>query len=107
VDGRFFYFQMRAELQTVLTLARTLDAAEVADFLGDLETIRVVALGVLMKPQPAPLDELLDIKECARRMHTSKDWLYRHSDKLKFARRVGRKLLFSSAGLNDYLRKSR
>jgi excisionase family DNA binding protein len=51
-------------------------------------------------------DCLLDVSEAAKRMHCSRDYLYRHSHRLPFARRVGRKLLFSSNALDLYLIKA-
>jgi hypothetical protein len=99
--------RMRPELQLALDQAKTLAVEDVPGFLADLEHVRVVALSVLMKPAPAPMDELLDVAECAARMHVGKDWLYRNSSKFKFARRIGRKLLFSSSGLDAFLRKQR
>jgi hypothetical protein len=53
--------------------------------------------------QPAGADELLPIEEASRRMGVSKDYLYRHGAELPFTRRVGRKLLFSSLGIERYI----
>lgn len=99
---------MRKEFEFALDLAKTLAVAELPELLGDLEHVRTVALARLMSPAvEARPDELLNIKECAERMHVSTDWLYRNAANFKFARRIGRKLLFSSSGLDLYLRKSR
>jgi hypothetical protein len=96
---------MRTELQFALDLARTLDAAEVARFLADIEEIRVTALGVLMRPAPAPpQDELLTVAECAARMKVSREYVYQNSAEWKFARRIGRSLRFSSKGLDAFLK---
>jgi hypothetical protein len=95
---------MRSELQTALRLAESLSIEEVAAFLGELEQIRVTALARLSAPAPAPRpDELLDVGATARRLGVSQDYLYRHQKKFPFARRIGRKLLFSSVGLEKFL----
>src|SRR5579862_3853460 len=98
---------MRSEFENILAIARTLTVEDVAAFLADLECVRISALGVLMRPAaPAP-DQNIGVAETAKRMGVSKNWLYRNSAKFKFARRIGRKLLFSSAGLDSYLKKLR
>jgi hypothetical protein len=99
---------VRRELETVLLLARNLPAADLPEFLGQLETIRVTALARITTPTPAAKpDELLSVEQTAQRLHCSPDYLYRHHARLPFARRVGRKLLFSSVGLDAYLKKTR
>jgi len=98
---------MRPELEVALELARELDAADLPYFLGELETVRVMAQARLASPPvPAPPDQLLDCEQAAARLHLSKDYIYRHSAKFG-ARRIGRALRFSSAGLDAYLKKSR
>jgi predicted DNA-binding transcriptional regulator AlpA len=44
-------------------------------------------------------DRLLAVPEAAERCGLSPDWLYRHAATLPFARRIGRTLRFSEAGL--------
>ena len=96
---------MRRELEPVLEIARTLAADELPALLGELETIRVVALARIMTPRVVPDDALLDIAEAAKRLHVGVDYLYRHHERLPFARRIGKRVLFSSVGLNAYLLK--
>jgi excisionase family DNA binding protein len=99
---------MRQELESALDAAKTLTVSELPELLGDLEQIRAVAMARLMTPTIAARpDELLSVEQTAARLNVSEDYLYRHSTKFKFARRIGRKLLFSSSGLDAYLRKSR
>jgi excisionase family DNA binding protein len=50
---------------------------------------------------------LIDVQEASRRLGVSTDYLYRHHHKFPFTRRVGRKLLFSSLGVGQYLRQRR
>jgi excisionase family DNA binding protein len=48
----------------------------------------------------------VNVKEAADRLGVSREYLYRNHDKFSFARREGRKILFSSNGLDAHLRKS-
>ena len=50
-----------------------------------------------------PRDCLLTAQDVHALTTMSVDWLYRHADALPFARRVGRKVLFSEAGLTKWL----
>ena len=52
-------------------------------------------------------DANLDVKEAARRLGVSTDWLYRHADRLPFALRIGRRRLFSAHGLERWNRQRR
>jgi excisionase family DNA binding protein len=97
---------MRDELQIVLTAAQELPAGELPHLLGELEEIRCTAMARLTAPtQPSGADELLSVEEASRRLGVSQDYLYRHSSELSFTRRIGRKLLFSSSGINQYIRR--
>jgi hypothetical protein len=99
---------LRPELQPALDLATTLARSDLPSFLGAVEEIRVVALARLASPPvEARLDQLLDVPQAAARLNVSENYLYRNSRRLPFTRRVGRKLLFSSSGLDLYLKKSR
>jgi excisionase family DNA binding protein len=99
---------MRLELQPALELARELPAAELPHLIGELAEIRAVALSRLAAPAAqASTDRLLDVAEVASVLHVSEDYLYRHSRRLPFARRIGRRLLFSASALDNYLRKQK
>jgi hypothetical protein len=101
---------MRRELESGLDLAKTLPPEELPRLLGELAEITATATARLVAPAvQAKPDELLDVEQAAARINGSPDYLYRHHKKLPFTRKdkVGRKLLFSSAGLDAYLRKSR
>jgi excisionase family DNA binding protein len=100
--------QVRDELQGALIQARTLEPEELPRLLGELEEVRATALARLSAPAPvAPTDELLDMPEAAARLSLSPDYLYKHAKELPFTRRVGRRVLFSSAGIDAYLKRSR
>jgi excisionase family DNA binding protein len=99
---------MRNELQAALHLAETSSLGEIPALLGELEQIRVTALARLSVPVAAgPPDELLDVAVAAKRLGVSEDYLYRHQSKFPFVRKIGRKLLFSSSGLDKYLARMR
>src|SRR5207245_10893080 len=72
--------QMRPELESALTAARTLMPEELPRLLGDLEEVRATALARLSAPAPAQMkpDELLDVEEASHRLGVSTDYLYRH-----------------------------
>jgi hypothetical protein len=99
---------MRRELQVALDEARTLAPAELPRLLGDLREVEAVALARLSTPNvEARPDDLLDVPAAAMRMHVSQDYLYRNHKRLPFTKRMGRKLLFSSSGLDAFLKKSK
>jgi|ERR1019366_2694608 predicted DNA-binding transcriptional regulator AlpA len=100
---------MRNELQLMLLAAKELPVGELPGLLGELEEIRVTALARLTAPEPAPqqADELLDIGEAARRLGVSKDFLYRNRGDFPFSRRLGRRLLFSALGIDNYIRQQK
>jgi excisionase family DNA binding protein len=99
---------VRTELEGALSAARTLAPDELPHLLGELEEIRATALARLTAP-PAQrsADSLLSVKQAAERLHVSEDYLYTHHARLPFTVRMGRKLLFSSVGLDQYLRRRR
>jgi len=86
------------------------------EILGELERVKA-RLWIRMlrgtpskeihKPLP-PEDRLLTPVEAARIMNTSKTWLYRHSKKLPFTRKLSRKSLrFSENGLRKWMEAKR
>src|SRR5690242_18437573 len=100
---------MRAELQVVMSAVCDMPTSELPQLLGELEQVRCTALARLTGPAPikAEADELLNIDGAARRLGVSVDYLYRHHKTLPFARRIGRRLLFSSAAIERYIRHNR
>jgi hypothetical protein len=84
-------------------------AAELPQLLGELEVIRATALMRLSAPtvQPCLADELIDIAEAGRRLGVSRSWLYHEHDNLPFARRNGRKLVYSAQGIEKYIKGRR
>lgn len=99
---------MRQEFQFLLRVAREVPADDLPSLLGEIEEIRYTALARLTAPAQAASaesDQLLSIGEATRRLNVSQDYLYRHSKELPFTRRMGRKLLFSSSGIERYIRQ--
>lgn len=98
---------MRQDLQSALDAARTLPTEHLPRLLGELEEVRCVAMARLIFPTPVCVasDELIDVYEASTRLGVSVWYLYRHHAKFPFTRREGRKLLFSSLGIGEYLRK--
>jgi len=47
------------------------------------------------------------VREASKRLHVSQSYLYRHAERFPFLRKEGRKILFSSNGLELYLRRKR
>jgi excisionase family DNA binding protein len=101
---------MRRSLTVVLSEANQIPREELPILIGELEQVRCIAFARLTSPAAEVRhDELLDVKEAAARLNCSDAYLYRNHKKLPFTRRdrVGRKLLFSSAGLDLYLKRTR
>jgi hypothetical protein len=94
---------MRTELEKARTLAQELPAADLPGLIGELAEVNAVALARLAAPPAAAHDELLDVTETARRLGVSEDYVYRHHRRFSFTRRQGKKLLFSSLGLDRHM----
>jgi hypothetical protein len=93
-------------LTPALEDARTLPADRLPRLLGDLEVVRTTALARLVStlaPTTAIPDELLTVKQAAAKFGCSRDFLYRNE--FPFVRRLGRKRLYNSRGIEEYLRK--
>jgi excisionase family DNA binding protein len=100
---------MRKELETVLKLVSTLNVEQLPELLGELEQVRVTAKARLAAPiimQPS-VDRLLNVDEAAKKLGVSEDYLYRHHREFPFTRRAGRKLLFSSVGIEKHIRAAK
>jgi excisionase family DNA binding protein len=98
---------LQKEIQNLLRAAREFSADDLPSLLGEIEVIRYTARTRL---SPAPYmtgsgqaDQLVSIAEAARRLNVSQDYLYRHWKELPFTRRMGRRLLFSSSGIEKHI----
>jgi predicted DNA-binding transcriptional regulator AlpA len=91
--------------ETILEQARVTPSDQLPEFLGKLETARAVAYSRLSAPATSvrPNDELLSIEAASARLGVSKGYLYRHHNEFSFARRIGKRLLFSASGIEAYI----
>jgi hypothetical protein len=94
-------------LENLIEQARVTPSEQLPEFLGTLETARAVAYSRLQAPAPSvrPDDQLLPVGAAARLLCVSKSYLYQHSAALPFTRRIGKKLLFSTQGIQEYLKQ--
>jgi predicted DNA-binding transcriptional regulator AlpA len=86
-------------------------ASVLPDLIGELEAAKAAAWARLTMPAvskgpegSSPEDCNLDADEAARRLGMSRDWLYKNASRLPFAVRIGRRVLFSSQGLERWNR---
>lgn len=96
----------------LMATAKTLPTEKLPEFLGALEGVRATAWARLSAPAPAvpaspEPDRLIDIRQVAARLGMSTSYLYRHHDRMSCAKKVGRKLLFSSKGVEEFIRKQK
>ena len=81
---------------------------QLPELLGELEVIRATAVLKMSAPSSLPqAGELLNVEEAAKRLGVSTDYLYRHAAQFSFTRRMGRKLLFLSSGVEQYINRAR
>jgi len=103
------------QCKTVLPAVEAIDACPtdaLPAVLAHLAALQARAAARLMAARLAepelPTDELLSVKEAAKRLGVSADWLYRRADALPFARRLSpRALRFSSRGITRWMRQTR
>ena len=84
------------------------DVAALRGKLAELDTLllgRLLQSGNGQAEHPADGDRLLDTREAAAKLGSSEDYLYRHSRNLPFTVHMGRKLRFSEAGIQRYIRQ--
>ena len=92
--------------------AASLPLEAIPALLGELERLKATLWARLTVPQgngqgqaQRDRDRLLNARAAAVKLGTSQDWLYRRSQKLPFTVRIGRKVLFSEAGIERYIRQ--
>jgi len=101
-------WKLREEIQNVLRFAEQLPPEQLPKLLGEIEEVRCTAMSRLSASAaayPANPDRLISIACAAQLLGVSKDTLYRQHDHFPFTRRMGRRLLFSSHGIEEYIRK--
>lgn len=94
------------EIEVLRRRAEQSPIEELPRLLGDLEEVRCTAMVrlTLSVQAPAGPDELLDVKEAARRLGVSPDYLYRRHATYPFTRRNGRKLCFSAREMGEFIK---
>jgi excisionase family DNA binding protein len=97
------------DLKAFLERVKEVPLHDLPQVLGELEVIRATALLRISCPMPSAetRDELVTIERAAERLGIGEDYLYRNAKKMPFTRRMGRKLLFSSSGIDEYIRRTR
>ncbi|GEM_PF-3448400 len=99
-------------VSTVTTLASllarfeagTLAASELPSLVGALEEVKARLWTEMMTPKPnGTPDRLLTATEAAERLNLSKDTLYRRADDFPFTVRIGRKVRYSSNGIDRHI----
>ena len=110
---------MKDHLHIVLTLdeiiacpekVETLPSQEVMNMLLRITAIQPLLIGRLAflgseKKEAKSQDRLLTVKEASKVLGYSKDWIYRHADKLPFTKRLTpHTLRFSEAGIEKYIK---
>jgi excisionase family DNA binding protein len=97
-------------LSELRQLTQQLPVETLPEFLGALETIRCECMARLYASRTGATpqrDELLTVEQAAQRLKVSRDYLYRNSRGLPFARKIGGALRFSAAAIDAYLRRPR
>ncbi len=99
--------QLMADLAEAVT---EVSAHEVPALLGHIEHLKATLWTSLLgatppdgKNQSADGDTLVDVTEAARRLCLKEDYLYRHHKRLPFTVRIGKRVLFSSKGIEKYI----
>lgn len=98
---------MRQSLQSALDEARTLAPGELPRLIGELAEVNATALARLNSPAPPTShDELLEVRAASARLGLSQGYLYRHHAEFPFTRHIGRRLLFSASGMDEYINRN-
>ncbi len=101
---------MRAELKSLLESLPTMQPERLPELLGEIEVVRATALMRLSAPgltATEQKDELLAVDLAAERLGVSQDYVYRHAAEFPFTRRMGKRLLFSSLGIEKYIKTAK
>jgi len=95
---------LEKHLRTIRELATVEPLRELPRLFGALEEIKTTALIRLQQlPEPRNQDSLLDVRSAAALLGVAPDYLYRNHRKFPFVRRLGKRLLFSSEGIQRFI----
>lgn len=83
---------------------------ELPNLIGNLEALKAVAWSRITTANAragaaAHADENLSVAEAARRLGISRHYLYRHAHRFPFTVKIGRRVLFSTRGLEVWLQR--
>jgi len=97
---------LEKHLRTVRELSSVEPVAELPRLFAALEEIRTSALIRITKPAQPPIeDRLMDVRDAAELLGVAPAYLYRNRAKFPFIRRMGKRLLFSAAGIQRYIQQ--
>jgi hypothetical protein len=99
---------MRAEIEILLAEAEQAPRKALVELLSAIEAVRLTGTARLnaMASEPAPpADELIPIEVAADWLGMSKSFLYKNHRRFAFGRRIGNKLLFSTAEITAFLKE--
>ena len=99
-----------ADLAAAIADPASVPLEQIPAAIGELEKAKAILwarLAVSGGNGTGPGDHMLDIDEAAARTGMSKAWLYRHHGTLPFAKKIGRKVVFSEQGLGRWLARRR
>jgi predicted DNA-binding transcriptional regulator AlpA len=96
-------------LRTAGEAALALPSAEVPEVLGELERLKGLlwvrlSTPTQVPPEPAEGDRLLGVPEAAAKLGMASSTLYKTADEYAFTVRLGRRLKFSRAGIERFIR---
>lgn len=99
--------ELAGALLTLDKAASTVDLQDLPELIGRLvsveERVRLrLRHGLRGADADASSDENLSAVDAARRLGVSPDWLYRNVRRLPFALKIGRRVVFSSNGLERW-----
>jgi len=98
------------DLKADPSMVKDLSLEKCLSMLIILASVQTLLLGRILsfngKPELFQEDKLLNVEQAAERLGCNPDWLYRHSKKLPFTRRLSpRQLRFSSKGIKKYIQE--
>src|SRR5215472_1333424 len=101
--------ELRPELANMLETLAQMPTSDIPALLAQLELVRTTAMLRLSGPAPISQehDERIDVETAVERLGMSTTYLYRHAETFPFTRREGRRLLFSSRGIDQYISRKR
>lgn len=103
-------YDVAAALFALDRAASAVDLQDLPELIGRLVSVEERARlrlreGASFKGSTRPGDENISAATAAQRLGVSKYWLYRNARRLPFAHRIGRRVVFSTQGLERWNRQ--